>query len=747
MKTTNFLFLLIPCFLFSGLLLQAQTPENYQQQIHQHTEGEPNHECGAHPTTGQVNYMNLTARERQNYVSQSRAGTIYIPVRHIIVRKSDGTGGISSTDLQNAMDELNTTYAAANIQFYECSKAYVNSDTYYDFETSEEAALAAAYEVANVVNIFHCNTVSNGAGSFYCGYAYFPGGADRIVMKNSCTTNGSTFIHEFGHYFSAYHTHQGGNELVNGSNCSTAGDQICDTPADPNLSGVVNSSCVYTGTATDANGDSYTPQTTNYMSYSRKSCRTVFTNGQIARIRYSAVNDRNYLTCSCFSYDYVGYFNFGSDVSSHNYTTTGTTSLVSVYNCDSDPLQQRVGGCSSAPNSVSVDFDVPAGTDKLRLLLKGGWQNSHSEIHIDGQYQKDFTLNTSSCSTGYTYVYIYNISNHTQDGKVTIELVDPTTGCAGDFIIDYMYVYAANCNESSYAKIPYFTNFNSGILDNYWLTQSSNEFGRAELTNLNGPYSGAYHLVMDVNTNGNYATNQADLRVDLDNCTSPTLYFRWKEFNDETHTQDGVYLSDDGGENFVKVHDLTGGTYNTWTAVSLNLATLATTHGLTLSSEFVIRFQQYDNYKATTDGIAIDYVYVYGCNNTPTPMVIMTDEDRRRGSVVTEFPGWENATNDPLSTDIDAIDETASKTEVDVFPNPADQQLSLNFRQFKTADKVTIKLVNMLGAVQYTTTHNINNGQSDVIGLSIEQLPAGVYSVVIESNNKMLHNKRFVIEH
>lgn len=742
MKSFKKNFPLIIFFLGIGFMLHAQTAQQ-----HLHSYGEPIHqECAAHATNGQNNYMNQTLRERQNYVDDSRVGTIYIPVRHIIVRRTDGTGGISTSDLQDAMDELNAAYTVANVQFYECSKAYVNSDTYYDFDQSEEAALAASYEVSNVVNIFHCNTVTNAAGTAsYCGYAYYPGGSDRIVMSNSCTTNGSTFIHEFGHYFSVRHTHNAGNELVDGSNCSTAGDQICDTPADPTLSsGTVNGACVYTGVATDANGDSYTPQTTNYMSYSRKSCRTDFSTGQIARIRYSAINDRAYLTCSCFTYDYIGAHNLGTDVTSNNYTTSANTSLTTVYNCDGDAQQLRVGSCTaSGGDFVSVEFNVPAGTDKLRLLLRGGWQNNHSEIHIDGQYQRDFTLNTVDCNTNYTYIYVYNISNHTQDGKVVIKLVDPEAGCTGDFNIDYMLVYAANCNQSGYAKIPYFTNFNSGVLDDYWLTQSSNEFGRAQLSNINGPYSGAYHLVMDVNTNGNYSTNQADLRVDLSGCTSPTLYFRWKEFLDETHTEDGVFLSDDGGENFVKVHDLTEAANNTWTGVTLNLATLATANSLTLSEEFVIRFQQYDNFGATTDGIAIDYVYVYGCNNTPSPMLAMTDNDRAIGSVLSEYPGWENATNDALTTSVETIEHNA---QVDLFPNPASQLISLNFRQFKATDELTIKVVNMLGAVQYTTLHTINNAQSDVLELSVEQLPAGVYSVIIENASTLVTNKPFVIK-
>ena len=48
----------------------------------------------------------------------------------------------------------------------------------------------------------------------------------------------STVAHEMGHCLGLYHTHNGTGdnngtpELVNGSNSSTAGDYITDTPAD-----------------------------------------------------------------------------------------------------------------------------------------------------------------------------------------------------------------------------------------------------------------------------------------------------------------------------------------------------------------------------------------------------------------------------------------------------------------------------------------------------------------------------------
>lgn len=83
-------------------------------------------------------------------------------------------------------------------------------------------------------------------------------------------TNGAVLAHEIEHIYGLRHTHHNGDELVDGSNCTVAGDKFCDTPADPGLNySDVNTSCIYTGTQTDANGDTYVPEVANVMSYSR----------------------------------------------------------------------------------------------------------------------------------------------------------------------------------------------------------------------------------------------------------------------------------------------------------------------------------------------------------------------------------------------------------------------------------------------------------------------------------------------
>ena len=262
-------------------------------------------ECATVPTQSQIDYLTQTRSARENWNGPEMI--ISLPVQHHIVRETNGTGGLDPNDIPIIMGIMNTYYANANISFFDCGTInYIDNSSYYNFDQSQESAVCGANDVANVINIYYFNSVGNGSSS-YCGYAYFPGGPDRIIMNNACALNGSTLTHELGHYLSLYHTHQGSTgsnpELVNGSNCTTAGDQLCDTPADPTLSNsTVNTSCVYTGTATDPNGQAYVPDPTNIMSYSRKSCRTFMSTGQYNRTNYSAINDRGYLNCNASVY-------------------------------------------------------------------------------------------------------------------------------------------------------------------------------------------------------------------------------------------------------------------------------------------------------------------------------------------------------------------------------------------------------------------------------------------------------------
>ncbi len=160
-----------------------------------------------------------------------------------------------------------------------------------------------------------------------------------------------------------------------------------------------------------------------------------------------------------------------------------------------------------------------------------------------------------------------------------------------------------------YATLPYSTGFETGNLDPFWSIKTSNPVGRIQVSNANEPHRGSYHLLMDVNSSGNYATNEAWLRLNLAGETQVDLIFWWKEFNDESHSEDGVYLSDNDGATFVKVFDLVGGS-KTWQEIVLDIDNLASLNGMTLSSTFVIKLQHRDNYGISTDGFAFDDISV-----------------------------------------------------------------------------------------------------------------------------------------
>lgn len=207
-----------------------------------------------------------------------------VPIAVHVVRKSDGTGGIPQSQLDQGLIDCNTheLYVNTNIKFYYLPGIdYIDDDNYYDGMTTQAEldALRGVNVVPNAINVYFVNKASVGSFSL-CGISSFTtSAAQGIVMVNGCTgvaSNPSSYPHEIGHYFDLFHTHETafGVEFVDGTNCATTGDLLCDTPADPGLSGKVDAACTYTGADTDPNGDTYVPDPLQLMSYSSKLCRT-----------------------------------------------------------------------------------------------------------------------------------------------------------------------------------------------------------------------------------------------------------------------------------------------------------------------------------------------------------------------------------------------------------------------------------------------------------------------------------------
>lgn len=345
------------------------------------TQAQVQGDCGTELDSATYARISSTISLRKSFAGQPR-GVLMVPVQHFVFRTSLGSGGITSGDIQDAMDNLNAHYQPVGIQFYECSAVrFVNSSTYYNYSQSQQAQLLASYHANNVLNIYHFNSITSNSGAGLCGYSDFPPGPDIVMMDGSCTLNGSTLSHEVGHYFSLLHTHStvGGREFVDGTNCSVAGDLLCDTPADPTLSNSnVNTSCIYVGTQRDPNGDLYNPDVRNLMSYSRKSCRNIFSQEQYSMVLFSAVNERDYITCST-----IGICNVPANQAENNI----------------DEDRADLSWTAIASNSYEVKYREPGGGWTVRAATSA----SLSLIGLDCDTEYEWQVRTICVSGGASF--------------------------------------------------------------------------------------------------------------------------------------------------------------------------------------------------------------------------------------------------------------------------------------------------------------------------------------------------------
>ena len=232
----------------------------------------------------------------------------YVPLRPHILRRSNGTGGMSLSSINQVIAITNSYYLTNGygIQFYLAGTTpdYVDNDQQYNAFSNEEL-VASTHDANNALNQYYINAFSNsGLG----GYAYYP--SNDLYSTRSFILNeyynlddmGNRLIpHELGHTFNLIHTFGDNNgtagttELVTrgaGANCSTDGDLVCDTPADPygkqgaNFINDTNGCPSYdpASTARDANNTPYAPSIVNIMSYYFP-CTHTFTPGQYDRMQ------------------------------------------------------------------------------------------------------------------------------------------------------------------------------------------------------------------------------------------------------------------------------------------------------------------------------------------------------------------------------------------------------------------------------------------------------------------------------
>jgi Pregnancy-associated plasma protein-A len=251
--------------------------------------------CGSDVKPGEVAQA-LLQQASGTYDALPPSGTQFrvVRVKCHIVRTSSHIGGISTTNVMLALNEANVELEASQIYLVLQDEVdYVDDDNFY-FNITTQAqvdALRAVRPQANMMNVYFTPNLAIESGAL-CGISSFTFSTSQgLVMNNQCVGANSVLAHEIGHYFDLFHTHETafGAECVNESNCATAGDLVCDTPADPGLqlpdgSFRVDTQCNYTGGPLDSCSNSpYSPDTQNTMSYTRISCMGHWSPGQQAR--------------------------------------------------------------------------------------------------------------------------------------------------------------------------------------------------------------------------------------------------------------------------------------------------------------------------------------------------------------------------------------------------------------------------------------------------------------------------------
>ncbi len=269
--------------------------------------------CGTTPPTEvekEVLYSHFqTFLQNKKNIRQS---SFRIPVKANIVYPSNQNKGLTDTDVRNIIQHANAylTYAGIELYLLNNQVTVINNDKFHNFKVTDETELRKQYDVLNAINIYFVKTITDQYETILGGYASLPtlsASSNRILYSYFDRTEEDydelktkLFLHEIGHYFGLLHTFQDSNhpdiskrELVTrgaGSNCSIAGDQLCDTPADPfeRLPSIAAYNCFQNvpSDLTDAFGDSYSPPTNNIMSYHQR-CGHIFTAQQYQKMQAS----------------------------------------------------------------------------------------------------------------------------------------------------------------------------------------------------------------------------------------------------------------------------------------------------------------------------------------------------------------------------------------------------------------------------------------------------------------------------
>lgn len=248
-----------------------------------------------------------------------RFAAINIPIVFHTVADSQGEGRVNRLGVLNSLCRMNRDYAPHGIAFYLKDGGFneINNSNVYN-SAAMNGDIVESFKDGAAVDIFVTENADTGSDLGTTLGFYTPSRDYIIIRRKEMQDSSATLSHEVGHYFSLRHPHSGWNEpydeatygstvpfttvpatgalveLMDGSNCESAGDGLCDTPPDYLLG--FGGTCFGNFNIFDPNGDQLVSQANLSMGYFEDCARYVFSPQQVDRVKVNlATAGRDFL--------------------------------------------------------------------------------------------------------------------------------------------------------------------------------------------------------------------------------------------------------------------------------------------------------------------------------------------------------------------------------------------------------------------------------------------------------------------
>jgi hypothetical protein len=272
-------------------------------------------ECGTTSPTYQSMTAMLNTMDCDNISVETTKTVVNIPIQFFVILDEDGD--LPFTNVESTIANWMSFAAQVfpdNFAFSICEVIYLDDIPQFYSNNSlsghiliHDHILDTQTDAENTLNIAIVNAIGNRNG-----LASFPDAPRNYGITMARRFEG-TFVHELGHWFSIFHTHQGNDDIVfikpndehvfcddpnfpfDLCDCSTSGDMICDTNVDPG--GDISPCDLPVGCETtipcaveaaDGMTYNYDPPYNNFMSYYTNfpsvDCRTEFSDDQKDRM-------------------------------------------------------------------------------------------------------------------------------------------------------------------------------------------------------------------------------------------------------------------------------------------------------------------------------------------------------------------------------------------------------------------------------------------------------------------------------